>query len=171
MTPERVSALIALGGNIGDVAGAMQAALGRLHAEPGTSVVSVSPIYSTPPWGITEQPRFLNACAELETSIPPEVLLQRVLAAERGAGRKRLRRWGPRTLDIDILAYGDQAIETPTLTVPHPRMFERAFVLVPLADIAGDRMIGGRRVTDALEGLDTSGIIRTDDLLSLPRAA
>ncbi|WP_306026606.1 2-amino-4-hydroxy-6-hydroxymethyldihydropteridine diphosphokinase, partial [Oceaniradius stylonematis] len=82
-----------------------------------------------------------------------------------------LRRWGPRTLDIDILAYGDQAIESPTLTVPHPRMFERAFVLVPLADIAGERVIGGRRVSDALSALDTSGIIRTDDLLSLPRAA
>ena len=169
MTPDRVSALIALGGNVGDVAATMQAALDRLQAGAGTEVVAVSSIYSTPPWGITDQPRFLNACAELTTTLTPQVLLQTVLATERAAGRLRARRWGPRTLDIDILAYGDRSIKTSRLTVPHPRMFERAFVLVPLVDIAGDRLIAGQRVRTALQQVDRSGIVETDLSLKLPQ--
>lgn len=169
MMPDRVSVLIALGGNLGDVGAAMQAALDRLHAQAQTEVVAVSPIYSTPPWGITDQPRFLNACAELHTTLAPRVLLDRVLAAERAAGRLRARRWGPRTLDIDIIAYGDRRIATSRLTVPHPRMFERAFVLVPLADIAGDRLVAGQRIDAVARHLDRSGIVKTDLELKLPQ--
>jgi len=136
MMPEPVSALVALGGNVGDVGAAMQGALERLHREPDMRVMAVSPVYWTPPWGITDQPRFLNACAELETRLPPDMLLERLQAAERGAGRERTRRWGPRSLDIDIIAYGDVKMDTPALTLPHPRLFERAFVLVPMQGIA-----------------------------------
>ena len=168
MTREPVSALIALGGNVGEVGAAMQGALDRLHAEPGMCVVAVSPVYRTPPWGITDQPRFLNACAELRTELAPETLLRRVQAVERLAGRARTRRWGPRTLDIDILAHGEVAMRTPELTLPHPRLFERAFVLVPLADIAPFRVIGGRGVRDLAAGADRTGIEMAETRLRVP---
>lgn len=169
MTPEPASVLIALGGNVGDVGGAMQAALDRLHAEPDIRVVAVSPVYRTPPWGLTDQPMFLNACAELVTALPPETLLRRLQAAERGAGRQRTQRWGPRTLDIDIIAYGELDVDTPVLTLPHPRLFERAFVLVPLADIASERIIAGTRVKTAADRADRTGIELSDGVLKVPR--
>lgn len=169
MMPETVSVLIALGGNVGDVGGAMQRALDRLHAEPETDVVAVSPVYRTPPWGLTDQPMFLNACAELATALAPETLLQRLQAAERGAGRERTTRWGPRTLDIDIIAYGDLDLGTSELTLPHPRLFERAFVLVPLADIAPGRTIAGTRVREAVDRTDRTGIEPSDVVLRVPR--
>lgn len=171
MTPEAASALIALGGNVGEVGAAMQGALDRLHDQPGIRVVSVSPLYWTPPWGIFDQPRFLNCCAELLTELPPLSLLECTQGAERIAGRRRTRRWGPRTLDIDIVAYGSLDLSTPTLTVPHPRLFERAFVLVPLADIVPDRIIGGRRIGEAAADADRTGIERADIALRLPEAA
>lgn len=169
MTREPVSALIALGGNVGEVGATMQGALDRLHAEPGLCVVAVSPVYRTPPWGITDQPRFLNACAELRTDLAPEALLLRVREAERLAGRARARRWGPRTLDIDILAHGEVAMRTPELTLPHPRLFERAFVLVPLADIAPFGAIGGRSVRKAAQKADRTGIEMAETRLCVPK--
>ena len=162
------SVLIALGGNLGSVVEAMQNGLDRLHAADDCSVVAVSHVYATPPWGIVEQPRFLNACAELVTTVPAHRLLDRLLAAERAQGRVRDQRWGPRTLDIDLIAYADQHIATPRLTVPHPRLFDRAFVLVPLADIAADRIISGRKVGDAARLSNHIGIEHVDAALTIP---
>lgn len=168
---DRTSVLIALGGNIGDVTAHMQRALDALDANGQCAVVAVSPVYSTPPWGIVDQARFLNACAELSTTLAPHALLDTILRLERGAGRVRNTRWGPRTLDIDILAYGDRHVATERLTVPHPRMFDRAFVMVPLADIAADRMIGGQRVGRAAMRVDATGIHRTEHRLDVPNGA
>ncbi len=116
--------------------------------------------YRTPPWGVTDQPPFINAVIAVATSLSPHDLLARALKVERALGRDREseRRWGPRTLDIDLLAYDDLVLNDPDLTLPHPRLFERAFVLVPLAEIAPDRVIAGIRVRDALARVDASGI-------------
>ena len=110
----------------------------------------------------TDQPPFINRCVIVATTLLPQALLDRAQEVEHALGRDRSREqhWGPRTADIDILAYDDVVLATPALTLPHPRLFERAFVLVPLAEIAGDRIIAGTRVRDALAGLDTAGIER-----------
>src|SRR5262249_62181729 len=116
--------------------------------------------YRTPPWGVRDQPPFVNVCIAVETDLAPQALLARAQAVERQFGRRREqeRRWGPRPLDIDLIAYDDIALATPDLTLPHPRWSERAFVLVPLMEIAPDRLIAGQRVRDALAQVDTSGI-------------
>ena len=108
--------------------------------------------YATPPWGDEQQARFINACIEIETSLDPHALLFTLHKIEKKFGRDRARetRWGPRTLDLDLIAYDDVSIDKPELTLPHPRLFERAFVLVPLAEIAPDRLIAGRSITAAL---------------------
>lgn len=131
---ERV--FLGLGGNVGDVAEAMRRGLAALEAVPRTHVVAVSSLWSTPPWGRTDQPDFLNAVAELRTALSPQALLDTALAAERALKRERRERWGPRTLDIDILLFGERAIHDEGLEIPHPRIGERAFVTVPLAEIA-----------------------------------
>jgi 2-amino-4-hydroxy-6-hydroxymethyldihydropteridine diphosphokinase len=153
-------ALIALGGNVGDVRATLDRAVAMLSEAPGLRVVARSSHYRTPPWGVTDQPPFVNAVIAAETTLTPRDLLDRAQAVERALGRDRARerRWGPRTVDIDILAYDDVTLDTHDLTLPHPRLFERAFVLVPLAEIAPDRVIGGVRVTDALAKLDPGGI-------------
>jgi 2-amino-4-hydroxy-6-hydroxymethyldihydropteridine diphosphokinase len=122
--------------------------------------VARSSDYRTPPWGITDQPPFVNAVIAVSSALAPHDLLAHALAVERALGRDRRkeRRWGPRIIDIDILAYNDIALADPDLTLPHPHLFERAFVLVPLAEIAPDRVIAGRRVGEALAGLDAAGI-------------
>jgi len=116
--------------------------------------------YLTPPWGVTDQPPFINAVIMVSTSLSPHDLLARALTVERALGRDRSkeRRWGPRRIDIDILAYDDLALADADLTLPHPRLFERAFVLVPLAEITPDRVIAGIRVRDALAGIDAVGV-------------
>jgi len=116
--------------------------------------------YATPPWGVTDQPPFINLAIRVETTLPPRALLERALEVERALGRDRARetRWGPRTIDIDLIAYDDLALAESDLVLPHPRLFERAFVLVPLVEIAPERVIAGRRVRDALAQLDASGI-------------
>ena len=115
-------------------------------------MIARSSDYATPPWGVEDQPPFINRCASVETGLTPHALLARAQEVERAFGRDRAneRRWGPRTLDIDLIAYDDVALNDADLTLPHPRLFERAFVLVPLADIAPDRVIAGVRVKDAL---------------------
>ncbi|MBK8458761.1 MAG: 2-amino-4-hydroxy-6-hydroxymethyldihydropteridine diphosphokinase [Phyllobacteriaceae bacterium] len=133
---ERV--FVGLGGNVGDVADAMRRAFAALDAAPGTRVLAVSSLWSTPPWGKTDQPDFLNAVAELRTGLSPRGLLDLALATERAMKRERHDRWGPRTLDIDILLFGDRTITEEGLEIPHPRIGERAFVLIPLAEIATD---------------------------------
>ncbi|MBV8473197.1 MAG: 2-amino-4-hydroxy-6-hydroxymethyldihydropteridine diphosphokinase [Hyphomicrobiales bacterium] len=156
----RVSATLGLGGNLGDVVGAFAYALAHLKAAPGVGGVRGSSVYRTPPWGKVDQPDFLNMAALVETTLPARKLLDLCLEIERGMGRLRLERWGPRTLDVDILTYGDAAIDEPDLKVPHPRMFERAFVLAPLAEIAPGLAVGGRTIAQALEAVDRAGIER-----------
>jgi len=136
----------------------MGAALRMLDAESGISVVAVSSLYSTPPWGKTDQPDFINAAAELSTSLSPRALLDACLEAERRLKRVRQERWGPRLIDIDILAFGDRSVREAGLEVPHPRMAERAFVLAPLAEIAPAFVVAGRTVVERLASIDTAGI-------------
>jgi 2-amino-4-hydroxy-6-hydroxymethyldihydropteridine diphosphokinase len=153
-------ALLGLGGNIGDVRATFERAIAALCDGRDIRLTARSSDYATPPWGVEDQARFVNACLACATQLPPEALLTRVQEVERIFGRNRPqeRRWGPRPLDIDILAYDDVALTTPALTLPHPRLFERAFVLVPLAEIAPERVIAGRRVRDALAQVDAAGI-------------
>ncbi len=155
-------ALIAFGANIGDARATIARAIEAFCREPLARLIARSSDYRTPPWGVTDQPPFINACIAVATALSPRDLLAHAHAVERAFGRDRAneRRWGPRSLDIDLLAYDGLKLNEPGLTLPHPRLFERAFVLVPLAEIAGDRLVGGRRITDALAGLDRSGIER-----------
>jgi 2-amino-4-hydroxy-6-hydroxymethyldihydropteridine diphosphokinase len=155
-------ALLALGGNVGDVRTTLDRAEVMLCEHGDIQITARSSDYRTPPWGVTDQPQFVNRCLAVETASAPLELLDRAQAVERALGRDRSseQRWGPRTADIDILAYDDVVLCYPRLTLPHPRLFERAFVLVPLAEIAGDRVIGGKRVRDALADLETTGIER-----------
>lgn len=153
-----VVAYLGLGGNVGDVAFTMQQALERLNSHPDCRITGVSRVYRTPPWGPVEQDWFLNACARIETRLSAERLLELVLETERSLGRVRDKRWGPRTVDLDILLYGSDPVALDHLTIPHPRMTERAFVMVPLADIAGDVEIGGRTVRDYAESFSEEGL-------------
>lgn len=149
---------LSLGGNLGDPAKSMGSALRMLDEDAGNRVSKVSSLYRTPPWGKLDQPDFLNAAAELVTTLSPRTLLELCLDAERRLKRVREERWGPRLIDIDILTYGEQVIHEAGLEVPHPRMLERAFVLAPLAEIAPDVSVGGRRMAERLSGVDTTGI-------------
>lgn len=158
--------LIALGGNVGDVRVTFSKAIANLCGMTQAILLARSSDYATPPWGDEQQARFVNACVAIETSLDPHALLFTLHKIEKKFGRDRARetRWGPRTLDLDMLAYDDVAIDKPELILPHPRLFERAFVLVPLAEIAPDRPIGGRTARKALEALYTAGIERLPDL-------
>lgn len=129
------TAYLSLGSNLGDRLGYLTRAAHALTASH-TQLVAVSSVYETAPQGKTDQPAFLNAVVAVETALGPEALLAHLMAAERALGRVRTERWGPRTIDIDLLLFGDQQVSTPVLTVPHPRLHERAFVLVPLLEIA-----------------------------------
>jgi 2-amino-4-hydroxy-6-hydroxymethyldihydropteridine diphosphokinase len=158
--------LIALGGNVGDVRATFQKAIANICGMTQAVLLARSSDYSTPPWGDEQQPRFVNACIEIDTSLDPHALLFTLHRIEKKFGRNRAseKHWGPRTLDLDLIAYDDVSIDKPELTLPHPRLFERAFVLVPLAEIAPGRLIGGRSVTSALAELSTEGILRLPDL-------
>ena len=154
--------LIALGGNVGDVRTTFRKAIANICGMAQAALLARSSDYVTPPWGEENQARFINACIEIETSLDPHALLFTLHKIEKQFGRDRAReqRWGPRPLDLDILAYDDVSLQKPELTLPHPRLFERAFVLVPLAEIVPDRLIGGRTVRAALAQLSTEGIER-----------
>jgi len=160
----RASVVFSLGGNVGDKAAALRRALGALGGEPGIELRAVSRLYRTPPWGKTDQDWFVNACALAVTSLAPEALLDRVKRIEVELGRVPSERWGPRVIDIDILAYDDVALDGRRLTLPHPELFNRAFVLVPLAEIAPERAIAGRRVGEAAKslGAEASAIVPLD---------
>ncbi|AZO23647.1 MULTISPECIES: 2-amino-4-hydroxy-6-hydroxymethyldihydropteridine diphosphokinase [unclassified Mesorhizobium] len=151
---------LSLGGNLGDPAKSMAAALRMLDGDDRTRVTAVSSLYRTPPWGKLDQPDFLNAAAAIETALSPRALLDLCLDVERRLKRVREERWGPRLIDIDILVFGDRVIHQTGLEVPHPRMLERAFVLAPLAEIAPGLAVGGRSVSERLGAVDTSGIER-----------
>ncbi|WP_421849239.1 2-amino-4-hydroxy-6-hydroxymethyldihydropteridine diphosphokinase [Oricola sp.] len=159
---ECVIAVLGLGGNVGEVPETMRGALLRLDAQPQCHVIGASSVYRTPPWGPVEQDWFHNACATIRTRLSPEALLACVLETERAFGRVRDQRWGPRTLDIDILMYGDMEVSNDDLTIPHPRMTDRAFVMVPLAEIAADLELGGRYVRDIAAGFADEPLERTD---------
>lgn len=139
MKPEAITAFIALGANLGDARATLQQALAQLGGLPGTRLVRSSSLYRTAPVD-SSGPDYLNAVAEVETTLPAHDLLQALQQLEQAAGRERPYYNAPRTLDLDILLYGDAPINSPHLQVPHPRMGERAFVLVPLAEIAPERV-------------------------------
>jgi 2-amino-4-hydroxy-6-hydroxymethyldihydropteridine diphosphokinase len=151
-------AALALGGNVGDVANAFVHALSALEANNGLRIVARSNVWRTPPWGKIDQPDFLNMCALVETQLSPRDLLALCLDVETQGGRIRKERWGPRLIDIDVLACDDVIWHDEALTLPHPRMSERAFVLVPLAEIAPDWMIEGVRVDALAAVVDASGM-------------
>jgi 2-amino-4-hydroxy-6-hydroxymethyldihydropteridine diphosphokinase len=155
-----LEAFIALGGNLGDVRATFARAIAMLCDGAEVRLVARSSDYRTPPWGVTAQPAFINAVIAVATSLSPHQLLSRLQACERALGRDRGReqRWGPRPVDLDLLVYDDVTLCEPDLTLPHPRLFERAFVLVPLAELGPDRLIAGIRVRDALARVDASGI-------------
>jgi 2-amino-4-hydroxy-6-hydroxymethyldihydropteridine diphosphokinase len=155
-----VRAYLGLGGNIGEPAAAMAESLRLLNARDDVGVVAVSSLYRTPPWGVTDQPDFLNCVAALDTSLSARALLQACLDTERLLKRVRADRWGPRVIDIDVLLYGDQRVDEEGLQVPHPRMLQRAFVLAPLAEIAGDLDLDGQTVAQRLAAIDQQGIAR-----------
>lgn len=155
-----IRAFIGLGGNVGDPLAAMAKALRELDAAHGVAVVRVSSAYRTPPWGKTDQPDFFNAAAELVTTLPPRQLLELCLDTERRLKRVRAERWGPRIIDIDILKYGEETLSEEGLEIPHPRMLDRAFVLLPLAEIAPDIDLAGETAQYRAARSDQSGIIK-----------
>ena len=144
-------AYVGLGANLGDREASIRSAAELIGA------IRLSPVIETEPWGYADQPRFLNAVAELDTDLPPRALLDRLLAVERELGRERSGpRYGPREIDLDLLLYGDERIDEPGLEIPHPRLHERAFVLEPLAALVPERKIPGNgTVRDALAGLQS----------------
>jgi 2-amino-4-hydroxy-6-hydroxymethyldihydropteridine diphosphokinase len=153
-------ALVALGGNVGDVRATFERAVAMLCDGAQVRLIGRSADYRTAPWGVTDQPAFVNACVALATTLAPRDLLARAQQVETALGRRRSEelRWGPRPIDIDLIAYDDLVIDEPDLKLPHPHLFERAFVLMPLADIAPDRVIAGIKVRDALARIDRSGV-------------
>jgi 2-amino-4-hydroxy-6-hydroxymethyldihydropteridine diphosphokinase len=159
-------ALLALGGNVGNSRAILDRAVQLLCDGRDLRLTARSSDYSTPPWGFKYQPPFINLCIAVETILSPRDLLARAQAVELKLGRDRAheKRWGPRTADIDIIAYDDLTLDEPGLILPHPHLFERAFVLKPLAEIAGDRVIAGQSLREALAKVDSTGIERLPPL-------
>lgn len=155
-------AFVAFGGNVGDARDTIARAIVQFCDGDRIRLIARSSDYRTPPWGKTDQPAFINTCIEIETGLTPVGLLDRAHEVERAFGRDRHKEehWGPRSLDIDLLTYGEDKIDNPGLTLPHPRLFERAFVLVPLTEIAPDAVVAGRSLREALDRLDQAGIER-----------
>lgn len=156
-------ALLAFGGNVGEesrIRDTLDRAIAVLCDGASVRLLARSSDYRTPPWGVTKQPPFINCAIIASTELSPSDLLAHAQAVERQFGRDRAREqhWGPRTLDIDLIAYNDLARSAPDLTLPHPRALERAFVLLPLAEIAPERRILGLRIKDALAKVDQTGI-------------
>jgi len=150
---------VGIGSNLGDRAAHVAAAVARMNALPETKVLGVSSVIETDPVGPAGRGKFLNAAAELETELAPAALLADLQGIERDLGRVRAERWGPRTIDLDILLYDDRVVDAPALTVPHPRMCERAFVLGPLAELAPDLVhpVERRPVRELLDALRGGG--------------
>ena len=154
---------IALGTNLGDRLANLRGAIEAMP--PEVRVLAESHVYETPPWGYEDQPAFLNMVLKAETSLEPETLLKYLKQIEVELGREQNFRWGPRLIDLDILFYDDLVIDSPPLVIPHPRLHERAFVLVPLADVAPDLVhpVFQRSISDFLTELETGGIVRFGD--------
>ena len=156
-------AFLSLGSNMGDRGGYLRFALKSLTEHEEIQPIRGSSIYETDPWGLVEQDKYLNACLEVETSLSPDELLSLCQEIEASADRTRDVRWGPRTLDIDILLYDDLIIDTPRLTIPHPRMKQRLFVLVPLMKLEEEVPVLGS-LADLMEALPPQGLVaRTDE--------
>ncbi len=155
---EWVAVGLGLGGNLGDPAATIPLALDALAGRGHLRIAAVSTIYRTPPWGPVAQPDFANACALAATDLAPRALLAEVKAVEELLGRRPAERWGPRAIDIDILFYEGLTMEAPDLVIPHASLFERAFVLVPLAEIAPRLVIGGRAVAEAAATIERAAI-------------
>ena len=153
-------ALIALGGNVGNVRDTLDRAIAAFCDGVAVRLLKRSSDYRTPPVGVTDQPPFVNCAIVAATELPPPALLARAQSVEAQFGRNRSqeRHCGPRTLDIDLIAYDDLAMDTSELTLPHPRALERAFVLLPLADLVPERRISGVRIKNALARVDQTGI-------------
>ncbi len=154
---------LSIGANLGDRLGTLREAVQLLKTEPGVTVTAVSPFYETPPWGKTDQPPFINGAVAVETDLSGEALLVRCLAIEQRLGRVRHEKWGARTIDIDLICSPDETCRSETLTLPHPYATERAFVLVPLRDIAPDLCLCGRPLDDWLKRLPDTDSIRKKD--------
>ena len=160
--PFRV-AYVGLGSNLADPQRQVQEAFDELARIPHTSLLRRSSCYRTVPVGKADQPDFVNAVAMVETTLPPDELLQHLLAIEARHGRVRAERNGPRTLDLDLLLFGDRVVHAPGLEVPHPRMHERGFVLLPLTEVDPDAFIPGHgRVADLLKHVTDQGVTRID---------
>lgn len=159
-------AYLALGGNVGNSRAILDRAVALLCDGKDVRLTARSADYSTPPWGFKYQPPFINLCIAVDTTLSPRELLARAQEVELKLGRDRAheKRWGPRTADIDIIAYDDLTLDEPGLILPHPRLFERAFVLLPLAEIAGNRVIAGQKLNEALAKVDATGIERLPPL-------
>lgn len=164
-------AFVGIGANLGDRKAAIDGAVARLQASPGIAAVELSPLFETEPVGVADQPLFLNAVIGLETQLSPDELLEALLAIERAFGRVRRERWGPRTLDLDLLAFEGQTSAKPELTLPHPRMMERAFVTAPLRELLEQprfRLEAWRPLRAALAAipLDVSKVRRIENAAS-----
>ena len=160
-----VVAVVGLGGNVGDSGQTLRRAFQALAHLPASTVLATSPLYRTPAWGVEDQADFINAAAAISTALAPQALLDALFGIERDFGRVRAAdgsdRWGPRTLDLDLLLYADAVIDVPGMRVPHPRLHERAFALVPLLDVAPDAGIPGiGPARAALAALDAGEIQR-----------
>ena len=144
-------AWLGLGANIDDRNAALTRAMQRISALPTTRIVKKSDIIESEPWGITDQPAFLNMAIEIETALPPVELLKALLLIETDMGRIRKEKWGPRVIDIDILMYDNLIINTPELTLPHPYITQRSFVIIPLAQITPEYEINGKKISEWLK--------------------
>lgn len=164
-------AYLGLGSNLGDRRWQLAEAVRRLAADPAIAIVRGSSVYETKPVGVTAQPDFLNLVVEIATGHPPPALLAACLGIEAGLGRERRERWGPRTIDIDVLAYEACVSHDDRLTLPHPRMHERGFVLVPLAEIAPDLLVGAESVARLAARVGAEGLRRAAPWSELARAA
>jgi 2-amino-4-hydroxy-6-hydroxymethyldihydropteridine diphosphokinase len=154
---------LGLGGNLGDPLQAFARTLRALRDHPAIMLRSLSSVYRTKPWGMLDQPDFLNMAVLLSTGLDEVALLNLCIALEQASGRVRGERWGPRTLDIDILTFGDLVTDRPRLQLPHPRIAQRGFVLVPLAEIAPELIISGKSVVTLKDGLDTQDVVLDEE--------
>jgi 2-amino-4-hydroxy-6-hydroxymethyldihydropteridine diphosphokinase len=167
----RTPVVLALGSNLGDRLANLQDGIDALTAEPGLDDVTISPVYETAPVGGPAQPDYLNAVLVAETTLPARAILDRGQAAEAALHRVRQVRWGPRTLDVDVIVYGRESSDDPQLTLPHPRAHERAFVLAPWHDLDPEAVIPGRgRVADLLAAAASAGLRRRSDVTLRPPA-